>query len=149
MAILGKKSLENLEECHILIQKVIKKAIKYYDFSVICGHRTNEKQFELYKKGRTLENNIWIVKNKKQIVTNCDGLEILSMHNYMPSLAVDCEPYPKPSIKNKKKECGYMAGVIMTIATKMKIELEWGGFWNFEDIYHFQLKNWKKLLKRA
>ena len=45
----GSKSKERLQSCDPQIQKVLEEAIKHYDFSVLEGHRTEEKQQELVK----------------------------------------------------------------------------------------------------
>jgi D-alanyl-D-alanine carboxypeptidase len=55
----------------------------------ISGHRTPQQQFELFKKGRMAVDGHWVVKNEKTIITNKDGFENLSRHNFLPSLAVD------------------------------------------------------------
>ena len=121
MAKFGKRSRSNLATCHADIQKVLNEAIKYFDFSVICGYRGKKAQNEAYKKGFS--------KLKFP----------LGKHNKKPSLAVDLAPYPIDWKDNLR--FAFMAGVIMTIADQMGIELEWGGHWkSFKDYPHFQLK---------
>ena len=44
----GTKSRERLETCDPKIQLVLEEAIKHYDFSVLEGHRTEEKQQEYF-----------------------------------------------------------------------------------------------------
>ena len=72
----GSKSKERLQSCDPQIQKVLEEAIKHYDFSVLEGHRTEEKQQEYFKSGAS----------KVQFPN--------SKHNVSPSLAVDVVPYP-------------------------------------------------------
>lgn len=48
------------------------------DFSIVRGFETASGQFELYKKGRKLVGDEWIVVGKT--VTNCDGYEKISDH---------------------------------------------------------------------
>ena len=117
----GKESQTNLAECHQDIQKVLNEAIKYFDFTVLCGYRGKEEQDKAFKDGFSS-------------VKFPDG-----KHNQKPSFAADCVPYP---IDWKDTARFYfMAGVITTIAKQMNIQLEWGGFWKKKpDCPHFELK---------
>ena len=72
----GKRSLERLETCDPKIQWVMHEAIKHYDFSVLEGHRGEDKQQECFETGAS-----------KVKFPN-------SKHNKYPSLAVDIVPYP-------------------------------------------------------
>lgn len=120
MAQFSKKSLEKLETCHIDIQTVMKEAIKYFDFTVIEGYRSLERQFELYKKGRKqIDSGDWIVYDKKKVVTNIDGYKKKGKHNYDPSLAVDIAPYPE-LWKASNERFIYMIGIVMGIAKMFK-----------------------------
>lgn len=121
----SQKSKDRLSTCHPDIIKVLEKAIRYVDFTVIYGHRTVEEQQALYDQGRTMPGNI---------VTNCDGVNNKSNHNYSPSRAVDIAPYP---IDWKDTAAfGYVSGCIMQIANEMyesgeiSHRLRWGGDWN-------------------
>ena len=46
----GRNSKKNLVSCHSDIRKVLNEAIKYYDFSVICGYRPEHLQNKAYKR---------------------------------------------------------------------------------------------------
>ena len=93
MAEFGKRSKDNLSTAHEKLQRVMNRAIKKYDFTVIYGHRSPSEQFELFKKGRELQSDgTW--KKVGSVVTNIDGKSKKSKHNYLPSLAVDVAPYP-------------------------------------------------------
>ena len=59
---------------------------------VHSGFRTAEEQFELYKKGRELIDGVWIITG--DVVTKCDGYNILSKHQAHPSNAADVWPLP-------------------------------------------------------
>ena len=125
MAKFGKRSLSNLETCHPSIQKVLSEAIKYFDFSVLCGYRNQEDQDKAYSDGFS-----------KVKFPN-------GKHNTNPSLAVDIAPYPINW--DDISRFHFMAGVILTVANQLNIELEWGGNWkSFKDYPHFQLKNKKE-----
>ena len=58
------RSIKKLETCHEDIQKIMYKAIKIIDFSVLRGYSSPEMQFELYKKGRHLQDGCWVKVGK-------------------------------------------------------------------------------------
>jgi len=45
-----------------------------------------------------------------------------------------------------KKEWDVIGQIGKEIARKRKLDMEWGGDWNFYDPAHWQLKNWRDLL---
>ena len=133
----GKQSLDRLKTCHSDIQKVMNEAIKHTDFSVLFGFRSKEEQFELYKKGRKLVDGKWIKVGAT--VTNLDGINNMSEHNYSPSRAIDIAPYPIDW--NDIERFKQMAKVVLDSAKTVGVELEWGGSWkSFPDLPHFQVK---------
>lgn len=114
------------------LQSVLFKAIQVYDFTVLEGHRSNERQDELYSQGRT--------KLKAG----------QSKHNQMPSKAVDLAPFPI-DWQNLDRFI-HLAGIIIGIGHSMGITIRWGGNWdrdnqimkedqNFNDLPHFELVN--------
>lgn len=121
-------SKKRLETCDPRIIYLCTDAIKIMDFTVVCGHRTNEEQDKLYAQGRT---------NQGRIVTYKRGGE--SIHNTFPSLAIDLAPWPIDW--NNIAAFGALAGIIKTLAWQRGIQIQWGGDWpNFKDYPHFQLK---------
>lgn len=135
MAKFGQKSLDKLATCHADIQKVMHEAIKYYDFTVLYGHRTSEEQMELFKVGRAKENGQWVVVGKT--VTNLDGKSKLSKHNYSPSKAIDIAPYPIDW--NNIEEFKKMAQIVKNAAITVGVHLVWGGDWKMRDYPHFEV----------
>lgn len=134
---LSQKSLSKLKTCHKDLQIVILEAIKEFDFIVVYGTRTVEEQFELYKQGRKLVDGVWVKVGST--VTNIDGKSKLSMHNHLPSLAVDLVPYPVDW--NNLQRFKDMAEVIKATAKRLGIKITWGGDWiKFKDYPHFELK---------
>lgn len=146
----GKNSKERLETCHPDIQKVLNLAISRskVDFGISEGHRSIERQQELYAIGRT-------VNRHKSKVTNVDGVKKKGKHNYLPSLAVDIyiwhnNPSTRRQIDYDESHLSYVAGIIDSCAAELKIELTWGGNWdndgiikfdqNLNDMPHFQIK---------
>lgn len=143
----GKQSLSRLATCHPDIQKVMNEAIKYYDFTVIYGHRTKEEQFELFRQGRSLVGGWWKVTEPKKVVTNFDGSAKLSKHNYKPSKAIDIAPYPI-DWKNLQRFKD-LKEIVIREADKLGIDLIWGADWDMDgdiaehklqDYPHFELK---------
>ena len=143
----GNTSKAKLATAHEDLQKIFNEAIKQFDFSVIFGHRTPEEQFELFKKGRSLNiDGEWIITDKSKVVTYLDGYEKKSKHNYLPSHAVDVWLYPIDW--SKTEEMNHFAGFVLGLAQSMydkgeiKNKIEWGGNWeSFRDMPHFQLKS--------
>lgn len=101
----------------------------FFDFSVIFGHRSNEEQDALYAQGRMAPG---------RIVTYKRGGE--SIHNTDPSRAVDLAPWRGGIIWDDEALFHEMAGVILYIAWRKGIDMQWGGHWpNFKDRPHFQV----------
>ena len=131
MAKFSQRSNDKLETCDKKLQRVFNEVIKHYDCTIIEGHRTNERQAELYRQGRS-------------------KIEKGGKHNGLPSKAVDVAPY----IKGKgipwsdTKYFYHFAGFVLATAESMGIKLRWGGDWNsngdlddqtFFDLPHFEL----------
>ena len=117
----SQRSKQALATVHQDLEAVLREAIKYYDFSIICGFRGEQEQNRAYNSGHSRLR--WPQ----------------SRHNQQPSGAVDIIPWP--SQWTDKAEFLYMAGLVMGIAGAMGIELEWGGRWiSLDDRAHFQLK---------
>jgi hypothetical protein len=117
-----------------------------FDCKVVFGHRDPDLQFELFKRGRVQENGIWVIENIREIVTYKDGYENLSMHNFIPSRAVDVVPYPL-DWKDENRMC-YFAGMVMERARSLEIKIRWGGDFDmdtelkdqrFVDLPHFEV----------
>ncbi|WP_373092520.1 M15 family metallopeptidase [Zhongshania sp.] len=134
----GPRSQKHLDACHPLLQKVLTRTLNFgvMDFSVIEGHRTIERQQELYAEG------------KSQI----DGVTKRGKHNALPSRAVDIIPYP-PTVNgvNVWKDSGrfhVLAGLVYAAAALEGVNIRWGGDWDgdgnnadssFHDLPHFEL----------
>lgn len=130
----SKSSLEKLETCHYDIQKIMDEVIKHFDFSVICGFRDEEHQDLAFREG-----------NSKVKWPN-------SMHNGLPSLAIDIAPYPLEWSDTKRfiYLAGFVKGIsILFLETGITDHaVRWGGDWNnntqikdetFADLGHFEL----------
>lgn len=127
-------SKNRLKNCDEKLQLIFNEAIvdSPYDFGISCGHRTPEKQTELYKQGRSIPGNI---------VTYKDGVNTFSKHNFYPSHAVDIVVYNEHG-QVTWDELYYkrVAHHVLEIAKKNEIEIIWGGSWGMKDFPHFELK---------
>lgn len=103
------------------------------DISLLAGYRSEEVQNQLYDSGMS---KLRYPRSK---------------HNTYPSLAVDLQPYPRPSKETKLwGALGYIAGRGEWIANDMGIVLRWGGDWDmdgdltnqsFDDLFHWEIYN--------
>ena len=127
----GRNSIEELDTCHPDLQLLMNRAIKYYDFSIVQGHREQEAQDKAYAE-------------KKSKVKWPNG-----KHNQLPSLAVDVAPWPTDW--HDLKRFYYLAGIIQTLANFMKIKVRWGGDWNmnnnFSDQLFVDLPHWELIVE--
>jgi peptidoglycan L-alanyl-D-glutamate endopeptidase CwlK len=107
---------------------VCSELILHFDFSVICGHRSNDQQDRLYAQGRTEAGPIVTYKRGGQ-----------SIHNTSPSRAVDLAPYRGGVVWDDEGLFHEMAGALLYIAASKGIDLKWGWhLWQF-DMPHFQV----------
>jgi peptidoglycan L-alanyl-D-glutamate endopeptidase CwlK len=128
MPTFGTASRKKLDTCDNNLVAVCELVIEIYDFSVLEGHRSDERQEELFRQS----------KSKLRAGQ--------SKHNQTPSLAVDISPYP---IDWENRERFYLlAGMMFQAATDLGIKLRWGGDWDgdwvhtdqtFHDLPHFEL----------
>lgn len=124
----SKLSLDRLSTCDERLQRVLTEAIKTIDFTVMCGHRSQQDQDKAYAEG----------KSKVKFPN--------SKHNTSPSRAVDIAPWP---IDWKDRErFVFLAGHVLGIASALGIKLRWGGDWDgdknlknnsFMDLPHFEV----------
>lgn len=146
-------SKKKLETCHPDIQTVFNYVIKYFDCTIIYGHRSTGLQFKLFKKGRIKIRGIWVIEDEGRIVTNCDGYKKLSEHRFNPSRAIDVIPYPI-QWENTRRML-FFIGFVKGIARMLKdygtidSEIISGRDWDddtiltdqtFNDFAHYQIK---------
>ena len=127
----GRRSRKNLETCHEDLQELFNQVIKYFDCTVIQGHRGKEEQNKYFDEG-------------KSKVKYPNG-----RHNASPSNAVDVVPYPIDWKDTDRMY--YFSGFVKGIAAKLGIPIRWGGDWNdntevkdtnFKDLPHFELRDY-------
>lgn len=128
MPYFSEKSRKILDTCHVDLQQVCESVIANYDFTVLEGHRTNIRQEELFRQG----------KSKLHAGE--------SKHNQQPSIAVDIVPYPIDW--NNIQRFYLLAGFMFQAAASLGVKLRWGMDWDmdwdhsdqtFFDAPHFEL----------
>lgn len=134
MAKFGRRSKSNLSTCDEELQRLFNEVIKYYDCSVLCGHRGEAEQNAAFHNGYSK------LKFPR------------SKHNGSPSKAVDVVPYYANSSNkipwNNREKFILFGGFVLGMAASMDIKLRWGGDFNqnrdtkdqsFWDGPHFEL----------
>ena len=126
----GRKSRKRLKTCDEDLIFLFEEVVKYFDWSVLEGHRGKRLQNKYFKEG----------KSKLKFP---DG-----NHNKKPSTAIDVVPYPIDW--DDRERMTYFAGYVKGIAMMLGIPIRWGGDWNsnndlkdnnFDDLPHFELRN--------
>lgn len=114
----GKKSKKKMEGIHPDLIKILNAAIKRYDFTVLEGLRTKERQRELVDTGKSQ------TMNSKHLTGH----------------AVDLAPWPIDW--NDTSRFKDMLLIVLEEASQMGIGLRIGGNWkSFKDYPHIELKN--------
>ena len=154
----GKRSQKRLDTCHSDLIRLFTLVVRYFDCTILEGHRGKEKQNRYYDEG----------KSKVQWP---DG-----SHNSYPSEGIDTVPYPvkwpdygkiaavleeigldskaKAFLKRKIKTFAknlarfyFFGGFVLGLAVSMGLKIRWGGDWdsdreildqNFDDLPHFE-----------
>lgn len=125
-SVYGTSSMNRLETCDERIQHLFKAlAEEGWDISIICGHRSHEKQQLFYDQG----------------FSNAKPGE--SGHNDYPSTAIDAGPwisgYGIPWSEGDNIWIVF-AGIVLAKAAALNIPLKWGGlFRSIKDLNHFEL----------
>jgi peptidoglycan L-alanyl-D-glutamate endopeptidase CwlK len=111
----GTQSRKNLDTCTPIVRAINNKAIKVYDYSVLCGYRGKIAQEAAFAAGKSRAR--W---GKSE-------------HNIFPSNAWDVAPYfaEKPHIRwDRKEEFIFLAGLLIGIGAELGFEIKWGGNWD-------------------
>lgn len=117
----GRLSEQRLATLHPDLRRVLREAIRVYDFTILCGRRSESDQNEAYRTGASK------LPYPK------------SRHNADPSEAVDVAPWPIDW--NNRAEFFYLAGILMGTAFQLGVRLTWGGRWkSLVDLPHFELE---------
>ena len=122
---ISKQRLDTLEPS---LRRILLVAIRFVDFSVLAGYRSDDEQDRLYNAGKS----------------RARAGE--SEHNQFPSKAVDLAPYPIDW--SDAARFAYLAGYIKALGDYFGTPVRWGGDWDgdldfadngFNDLGHFEL----------
>lgn len=126
----SKRSKNKLSTCDEKLQALLNEVIKNYDCTILEGHRTVERQLELYNQGKS----------------KIDGINKLGKHNYSPSKGIDVAPYPVDWNDTKRfyHFAGYVKGVADTLGINIRCGADWDGDndfsdQTFNDLVHFEV----------
>ena len=110
----SKASLAQLGTADERLQRVMRRAIQHFDFTVLEGHRGEQAQNEAHAKG--LSKLRWPQ----------------GAHNKSPSRAVDVAPYPIDwrDTTAAHERFAYLAGVVKVCAAEEGVKVRWGGDWD-------------------
>ncbi len=126
----GKRSRERLKGVDGRLIEILEEVVKYFDITVIEGKRSQERQNQLVKEG----------KSKTKF-----GLHVMGK-------AVDIAPYPIDW--DARDDFHYLGGFVLGIANRLGYKIRWGGDWNasslfkgkrttkdntFDDLVHFEI----------
>jgi peptidoglycan L-alanyl-D-glutamate endopeptidase CwlK len=125
----GKASQLRLTQLDPRLVEVMEFLRDFRDLQIVCTHRSPEDQLKAFNSGHSK------VKVGK--------------HNKLPSLAVDFQPYPVPTLERDLRETlSFMAGAAVAYGQLRGYRVRWGGDWNrnwdtsdnsFDDLYHLEL----------
>ena len=124
----GTSSRKKLDTCDDSLIAVCELVIETYDFTVLEGSRSNERQDELFRQGKS----------------KLRGGQ--SKHNGDISLAVDIAPYPIDWEDTRRFY--FLAGLMFQASFDLGVKIRFGGDWNqnfdfsdqtFFDLPHYEL----------
>jgi len=129
----GKRSKNNLAQCHPLLKELANEAIQTVDFAVICGYRGAAAQEEAYRLGNSRARYGQSAHNT-------------TYHSDPYSLAFDACPWhaEKPNIRwDDIQAFENMVEHFEETASEMGIAITCGGRWRMRDWPHVQLASWR------
>ena len=111
----AQSSIDRLQGVHSKLSAVMYEAKEksIIDFDISCGHRSVEEQNKLFNLGRS----------------QLDGVVNRSMHNSVPSLAVDIYAYNGKYADYSRKNMEYLSRVIKEAGSELGVKIIWGGDW--------------------
>jgi len=119
MPTFSKRSLKNLEGVHPDLRRVLDRAILDFDFTVIEGVRSPERQRQLYAQGRT--------KPGKKVTWTLTSNHFLNKRTGYGH-AIDCVPHPLDWSDSASFD--RMAVAILRAAMLENVAVRWGSNWD-------------------
>jgi len=136
----GKQSCDCLDTCDIRIGAIASKVLElgFMDFSVVEGRRSKETQNLYFKTGKSRVE--W--PDSKHNVKDEEQKDLAEAFDAVPYISGKGSSYSICS-------CCYLAGLMLSEAAKLGIQLRWGGNWDmdgevmtdqdFQDLVHYEL----------
>ena len=105
----GTTSLSRLVTCDTRLQEILNEAIKFVDFTVLCGYRNSIDQNKAFRDG------------------NSELAYPYSKHNSYPSMAVDIAPYPIDWDDTVRFAhlIGVMRGIALMKGYNLRVGIDW------------------------
>lgn len=129
---------EDMQELNYLAMKKANDSFsEFLDWSILSVYRTEKEQYSLFSKGRNSEG---FVISIKDVVTNCDGVEKLSIHQ--SGDATDFVPLDGNGRAdwNNKGAFALVACCYFEAAKELGLNIRWGGhFKGFYDGGHIEI----------
>lgn len=148
--VIGKGSQANLDTTLPIMQQLVAKAFEISnqrklhcpDFSITDALRTAVEQRELFKIGRIYLCGEW-EKTGELIVTNCDGEDIVSVHQ--SGLAIDFCAWVDGKANYEPSNLALVVTAFYEAAFELGIEIDWGGnFKSISDGCHIEIVKYNK-----
>ena len=135
----GKSSYKQLKTLHPDLQLILLNVIEYYDFSILEGIRSEERQQELFEQNRSKLDGV-SKKSKHQGIL---------LNNELVSMAVDIMPYKKgynafSGTEKDTRRFYFLMGMIrmeskrLLESGKISHDVRFGIDWDSDDIYSDQ-----------
>ena len=108
------------------------------DFGISDGHRRAEEQWELYMQGRVATPSGYQITDSSKVVTNCDGIKLLS--NHQSGNAVDFFAYVNGKANYEPSNLALIATCFFAAAEELDLVIKWGGnFFSRADGPHIEI----------
>lgn len=139
--------MEALSTASESLQRLFEEVVRWYDCSVLEGHREKERQDEKQRTGKSKVK--W--PNSRHNSKPSEAVDAVRYPVHWPSPGIDRRVKLDPELKEYVKriaEFYHFAGYVQGTARQMGIELRWGGDWDsdrefldnvFDDLPHFEL----------
>jgi hypothetical protein len=121
MPYFGETSTARLATCDRRLQEIAHEAIKHVDFSITEGHRSNERQEELF------------ADNKTQARAGESPHNHVDREGNPCSSAFDFIPWPFTGWDDHAR-FAHIAGIFRGIAMKKGYGIRWGGDWDMDGV---------------
>ena len=132
----SQNSLYKLSTVDPVLRQVFMEALAtdLVDITIVCGVRSKAEQDSAYNSGHS---KLKWPNSKHNIVYPSDR-----------AMAVDAAPFIDGKVSFKLEDCAFLAGIVLTIANDLGVNIRWGGCWkmdgrpfrqSFVDAVHYEI----------